>query len=156
MLIAPDGTSVRSSSGIVFRWQSVKTAELYSLEIYDIMNSLHLKAETKETVFTLGSSDLKSDELYIWQVSASAQGKTYEGNGSFSILSGDTLKKVIQAEEKIKSECPENSDELLTRLAFIYRYYELMDESADMLRELHRRNPRNGNIQRWLQQTDPD
>lgn len=155
VILSLAGTAVRPSSRLVLRWQPVKTAELYSLKIYDIMNNLHSKAATKETAFICDKSDLKCNELYTWQVSASAHGKTYEGNGSFSILSENILKKVIQAEDKIKAECPKKSDELLIRLAFIYRYYELIDESADMLRELHRRHPRNGNIQRWLRQTDP-
>jgi hypothetical protein len=148
-------TSVRPSVPIIFQWKPVKDAKRYHLRIYDIGNSLHLKTATKETSFTYDKSDLKCNEIYTWRVSASAHEKTYEGNGSFSILSQDSLKKLIQAEEKIKAECPEDSDELLTRLAFIYRYYELNDESAEMLRELHRRHPWNRNIQRWLKKTDP-
>lgn len=155
LILGLANTSVRPSVPIIFRWKPVKGAELYHLRIYDLANNLHLKTGTKETSFTYEKSDMKCNEVYKWRVSASVHGKTYEGNGSFSVLSQDSLKKLIQAEEKIKAECPEDSDELLTRLAFVYRYYELNDESAEKLRELHRRHPWNKNIQRWLRKTDP-
>ncbi|QTA93174.1 hypothetical protein [Desulfonema magnum] len=147
-------TAVRSSQ-ILFRWQPVKGAGNYMLKIYDTLGSCCFQTTAKENRLSYDKSDLKPDELYSWKVSATANGKTSEGGGAFFILDQKTLDKVIRAEKKIRSECPKDSDELLTRLAVIYRYYELNDNAADMLRELHRRYPRNGNIQGWLQKVDP-
>ena len=155
-VFVPADMAFRSSSRISFRWQSVKGAENYVLRIYHMTEDTPcFETKVSEPRFVYGKPGLKAGGVYKWRVSALANGKDFEGEDSFSILDKKTLNKVIRAEKKIRTECPDASDEMLTRLAMIYRFYDLNSDAADMLRKLLRRHPQNQNIRRWLRMSDP-
>jgi len=148
-----DNTAVRSRP--VFRWIPVKGAESYHLRIYDMLEKPCFHAETEKSSFSYDKSDLIPEEIYEWTVSTKAEGNTARGKGTFTILGRERLDKMLRSERRVRERYPENSDELLVILAVIYRQYELIDEVADMIRELHHRHPRNRNFERWLRNLSP-
>lgn len=151
----PADTAFRSAP-ILFRWQSVKGANRYFFRIYNMVEEKpRFETKVSDSRFTYEKNDLKAGEVFIWRVSALARGKDFEGEGSFSILSKKTLDKVTQAENKIRTECADATDEMLTRLALMYRFHGLNRDAADMLKKLLRRHPRNPNIRRWLGMLEP-
>ncbi|MDM8524963.1 hypothetical protein QUF80_16455 [Desulfococcaceae bacterium HSG8] len=136
----------------IFRWPRVQGAENYVVHI----SGTDYNYKGQENSFTHNRSDMTRGNSYELKISAMVKDETLkEMKREFYILDQESLDKLILTEKKIRAECPEGSTGLLTRLAFVYRYYKLNDESADMLRKLHHRNPRNENIRRWLQKVAP-
>lgn len=73
-LIAPVGTTV-SDTRPVFRWQNLKGAESYVVEIYDVESILIFRSPPLHETEWTPATPLQSGQTYLWQVIARRGGK---------------------------------------------------------------------------------
>lgn len=155
-ILSLSDTAVRSAQP-VFRWQPVEGAETYKLRVFDVQDKLFFEITTDTTSFTYSKSDLHRGDQYWWTVLAMARGKIFaKGEGQFSVITEESLEKLIQAEREIIKQYPQESTESMVSLAMIYENHELFDDAADIFRKLHEKYPHNKNIINHLKMLDPN
>ena len=143
VLLSPVLTAVRSLRPTL-RWESVPKAQEYKVRVVDKDDKIVWEGSAgAETNLTLPEGVLCRGQVYIWQVEAVTEERSFLSPAiGFWVLSEKELREVRQAEQKVKGSA--------LALASLYTRYGLYEEALAQLNDLAKMNPKNPFVQGLL------